>query len=332
MGKWKLNGIELGDANTRVEVTSLNNTGTVRQGYQEIHGGSEYREKLGLKLARAKINFIIQGRDQDALHAQVETITDTLDSDEVWTLETPQGRGVSIYKNNTRAALSTDGNWQVEVRGANKISLSINAVINGVWIADGGEFCETLTGNFELQSTGPSVYIRDDGTNTGATPILRVPAQTSGYPLAVRESDFAMAQPTLTDTIVVGGLVYEEYDMTGFLVPEPTSAGDFGLYEVCSSPSANFLGNDFPSSDLDSFDFGELTAAAMLVVHAATNMDSLDFGELGATGSVTANAASNMDTFNTQAISATALLLVALTRENGDELTTETGSTLIAET
>jgi hypothetical protein len=233
----------------------------VRQVLEDIHAGTQYREKVGKDLGRLTIEFSFLGRGIGKFY-EMTRLTNVLEDDEVWTLEAPSTVPLTLYKNSRRVALSTDGEPEVAFSEATgRTSIKVRAIVNGIWIADGGTYAECTSGSFTVNSTQViiiplPVYTRDsDGTVTGLFPVLRLPVQTSGYPLAVRRSDFTRTVPaTIGSPVAVvnsDGITefYQDYDMTSHIHPTPVATvGTSYVYDICSSPSAAFLGGGIDSS------------------------------------------------------------------------------------
>lgn len=244
-GYWRLNGVDLVNANVSIVFNKLTTQQRARQSKVDLHRNGQFREFLGLDLPTGTltIQFNKRGTPKYDQMAAIQTI---LETDEVWTLEAPSDRAVFVYKNYKRAAFSFDS-WSHDSKQATgTIGLACDFTINGVWAADGGSYCELLTGNFTLLANG--TYLRDDGVNTGTTPKLRLPAQFSGYPLGVNSAYQQSQIPISGGTVTVGGLPYEDYTMTGFLWPAPAATGDVGVYEVCQCPSTPFMSGPTPTT------------------------------------------------------------------------------------
>lgn len=346
---WALNGVQLvGDVEVDIHPTRAPVRRNIRQALEALHGGTEHREKTGKDLPRITIEISFLGAGIEKFE-QATIITDILDDDDVWTLEAPEGAPMSIYKNAKRAAFSTVS-WTLDPQEANgRITLTIEAIVNGIWIADNGTYRECTSGYFTLQSTGPSVYIREDGTNTGATPLVVLPLQTTGYPKAVKASDYSEDTPALDSTFIVfvdgGAIIYGNYDMTGYLIPAPSTAGDVGVYKICSSPAENALSANFPASQMSTFDFGTMTAHAieeLLGVAAMTIFDfspavaaaikeaagvsalaAFDFGAVAGVGTKEALGASAMTAFDFGEATGAGVRLEPLHTEDGQDLLTE---------
>lgn len=237
-GFWRLNGVELTDVGVRVYPTRLTGEQRLRQVRTAQHQGTQDRELVGIDLPSLAIDFSLLGRG-DPKFDMLAYIQDILDEDEVWTLDAPSDLSVFVYKNAKRAAMSTDS-WALDNKKAiAHIGLTVNATVNGLWVADGGTFCEALSGYFTLQAG--NTWLRDDGVVTGIKPLIELPDQSAGYPLATTPafgSNFLTPTSLRVDEF---GRTFKTYDLTGFLVPVPAVAGDVGVYEVCSSPTIDFL-------------------------------------------------------------------------------------------
>lgn len=335
MSLWKLNALEMGNSLVKVDVISHSHDMGVRQGTADLHGATEYRERLGKDLPRLSLTFSFIGTDASKF-TELEWIQTILEDDAVWTLEAPAtDAGITTYLDSKRAALSTSG-VSVKIVNRARVDVKIDAIVNGIWIGDGGTYCEQVGGNFELTSTGPSVYTRDDGTVTGATPLVRLPKQSPGYPLAVRASDYALIQPTKTATFVTTDadgqtIIYEDYDFTGFIIPAPTVAGDVGLYQVCSSPAADFLGANFPASNLDTLSFNEMAAVCNYMAQGASTLDVFAFADATAVAALMIAGATTLDSLTFDDIGATSTLLAPLLTETGEVITTEAGEDLLVQ-
>ncbi len=252
---WSLNGVNLISSDIEIVPTRAPVRRTVRQSMVAVHGGTESRENVGLDLPRLTFEIVFLGSGIEKFD-EANFITQIMDTDDVWTLESPALAPMYLFKTATRIACSTVS-WALDPADAHgRIVLTIEAVINGIWIADDGEYEECTGGHF-TRNAGPT-YTRQDDTNTGSTPLVRLPVQSSGYPLAVRASDFARVSPTASGSLVgvlnEDGVTiyYQDYDMTGFLIPAPTATGDVGVYEICSSPSRIVLGGGIDLTTVNS--------------------------------------------------------------------------------
>lgn len=237
MGNWALDGIELTDAEVRVAPVSLQVEQSFRQARVPVHADEEFRELLGRDLPQLRISISFLGRG-DPKFDVMRAVQDVLDENEVWTLRAPDDKPVFVHKNWKRAVLSADS-WSFDAQKATgRITLSIQATVDGVWIADGGTYCEPVIGSFAFIS---GEYHRDDGVNTGGMPRLELPDQSAGYPQFLKP-DFTYGLPDPVSLRVDGdGKTWKTYNMTGFLTPAPAVSGDVGVYEGCSSPTLDFL-------------------------------------------------------------------------------------------
>jgi hypothetical protein len=311
---WALNGVQLIEAEVDIQPTRAPVRRNIRQALEALHGGTEHREKTGKDLPRITIEISFLGAGIEKFE-QATIITDILDDDDVWTLEAPEDAPMSIYKDAKRAAFSTVS-WTLDPQEATgRITLTIEAIVNGIWIADSGTYRECTSGYFTLQSTGPSVYIREDGTNTGATPLVALPLQSTGYPKAIKASDYSEDTPALGSTFVVfidgGAVVYGNYNMTGYLIPAPSVAGDVGVYKICSSPAEQALSASYPASQMTVFDFGTMTAHAIEELVGVATMSIFDFSPVSGTAIRAAQSIGTMGTFDFGAILVTSGIIAA---------------------
>lgn len=260
-GFWRLNGTELTDVGVRVYPTRLTNEQRLRQVRTSIHQGTQDRELVGIDLPTLAVDFTFIGRG-DPKFDMLAFVQNILDDDEVWTLEAPSDLPVFVYKNLKRVAMSTDG-WNLDNKKAvSSVALAVQATVNGAWIADGGTYCEPTAGWFTFQANG--TYLRNDGVNTGNVPLVRLPEQTGGYPIATELSTFLQMQvPIISTVFMVDGRPYFDFDISQFLHPEPVATGDVGVYELCSSPSDDFLDS---GEEGDEEDEPEVLDGAVIIV------------------------------------------------------------------
>lgn len=228
-GFWKLNGIELTAAQVRVVPTRLNTERRVKQVRVDQHDGSQYREKVGLVLPSLSIDIVFGGRGTPKFD-EAAYVQQALEDNEVWTLEAPSLLPIYVFKNFKRAAISTES-WSFDPgKATGRVTLTVQAVLNGIWIADGGTYCQGVFGTFTKVT---STTFRNDFTGVvDFLPLLTLPTQTTGYPRAINAS-YSYGVPALYSSTGTT----QTFDMTGFLIPSPTTVGGVGAYEVCSSPA-----------------------------------------------------------------------------------------------
>lgn len=239
---WKLNGVELTNANVTVLPASFRSSVTVRQDRRKIHDGTEKRTRNGKELSSINVQFDFYGRG-NLKYDELDDLLTIVEDEDVWTLEAPSDHIVYLWRNKKRAAMATETvNYSIE-KGTQLLTVTISCIVDGIWIADGGSYFQEYNGNI-LRNTATN-YDTDGGVAdlTGRTvPTIKLPEQTAGYPRAVRESDFAVVQlPAPISTVLESGVNYAFYNMTGFLFPPLSADGAVGLFEVYSSPTANFL-------------------------------------------------------------------------------------------
>lgn len=203
---------------------------------------SEAHQHAGSDDARLSFTFRLVGPTPD-IWTELDYIQDQITGDTVWTLAN-QDTDVRLWRDARRLALRTVNTDPQVKDGINHCDLAIQAVVVGEWRADTGTYTEAVSGDFEQQSDGS--YTDEDGTDWDK-PLVELPEQESGYPLAFQASDFSKAQPSLDSTFEKtdrDGNVqqWERYDLSGFLIPEPSATGDVGVYELESSPAQRWLG------------------------------------------------------------------------------------------
>lgn len=243
-GIWELNGVKLQDTNVRTVPTGLKYGKSINHAKTNLLGGSVDRQRLNKDMASITIEFILLGRGDDKFE-RLDQIIGVIEDDDVWSLQAPTDASVFAYREEKRVALSTE-QWDTDLqRATGAIRLTVQANVEGIWLADGGTYCEIVTGWFDYD--GSNYTRQPDGIGTGTTPLLELPEQTSGYPIGVRASDFAEVVIPGPDSIRLettptgDTITYESFDMTGFLVPAPATSGDTGRFKVCSSPTDAFL-------------------------------------------------------------------------------------------
>lgn len=237
-GFWKLNGIELTAAQVRVVPTRLATDRHVKQAKVDQHDGSQYREKIGLALPNLAIDIVFGGRGTPKFD-EAAYVQQVLEDDDVWTLEAPSLLPVYVFKNFKRAAVSAES-WNFDPgKATGRVTLAAQALVDGIWVADGGTYCEPIGGHFTLQAGG--TWLRDDGVNTGTTPKVRLPQQVFGYALGTNSAYQVSGVPNV-GSVTIGGLPYEDFDVTAFLHPLPTVVGQVGVYDLCSAPTLASLG------------------------------------------------------------------------------------------
>ncbi len=202
----------------------------------------EAHQHAGSDDARLSFTFRLVGPTPD-IWTELDFIQGLVEGDTVWTL-TNEDTDVRLWRDSRRLALRTEQATPEVKDGINHCDLRIDAVVVGAWRTDGGSYTEPISGSFEQQGDGS--FDDEDGTNW-ANPIVELPEQETGYPLAFKASDFSKAQPTLDSTVEKtdrDGRVrtWERWDLSNFLIPAPSSTGDVGVFELESSPAERFLG------------------------------------------------------------------------------------------
>lgn len=233
---WRLEGSDLAGANVHAILSGHDYGQEVHSEESPIHAATAHPQKTGLALPRLTIQFSLVGTGD--LSALAATIANAIEDAEVWTLEAPDDGRTRIFLDEPRIALSTVGFEDDPLGGLARGRLAVEAIVRGTWIDDGGTFYEEVNGHFTR--TGAAAYTRQDGVATGSAPLLRLPIQSTGYPLAVEESTLDWVVAPLSGTTVIGGRTYGDYDLTGLLKPAP-AVGEVGLYTVRSSPTSAFL-------------------------------------------------------------------------------------------
>lgn len=241
---WKLNEWKLTDTTVTVGARKFDTNVSVYQDVRRLNDGTEVRQRTGKALPSISITFSVFSKAEDH-HTTVTRILSILEDDEVWTLDAPSGDSLYVYKEDKRAAFSTESIRIRTHKGRHVTDVEVRALLNGVWIADSGDYYETIHGN-ATRNTSTDYDTETDHLTVGQTgktvPTIRLPEQTAGYPIGIRESDFAAVQlgaPTSTE--VVGGQTFEFYDITNFVIPSLAADGDVGLWEIRSSPTVGFL-------------------------------------------------------------------------------------------
>ena len=232
---WELNNFELKGDTTVIKVTSASTTTRTRQSLTDLHTRNQKRQRVGIDLPVKTIEFTFIGRGTEKwdLYTDIKTV---LDNDEVWTLKAPDD--YFVHNNAQRAAFSSDSVTMNDENGLSKISVRAQAIVNGVWVADGGGYCENVTGYFK--NVDGIMYLNDEVNPGGNGANLVLPKQVSGYPVATTTT-FGSSQPPLLSSFTLDGLPYEIYDMTNHIVPASVFDGDAHLFSVCQSPHIEFL-------------------------------------------------------------------------------------------
>lgn len=228
-GYWSLNGTDLVDVGVKVVPTRLTAEQRIRQVQVAIHDDEDIREMVGADLPTVVVEMQFHGRGEDKFDV-LSFVQGVLESDEVFTLAAPALKPAFVFKNFKRAALSCE-NWNFDAKKATgSIALTFTSIVNGIWIADGGTYCEGVYGTF---TKATATTIRNDFTGVvDFLPLLTLPTQTVGYPRAVNTS-YSYGVPALYSSTATT----QTFDMTGFLIPAPVAIGAVGVYELCSSPA-----------------------------------------------------------------------------------------------
>lgn len=228
-GNWSINGMDLVDVGVRVVPTRLTAEQRLRQVQVAIHDDEDVREMVGADLPTIQVEMQFHGRG-DGKFDVLAFVQGILETDEVFTLTAPALKPAFVFKNFKRAALSCEA-WTFDSKKATgSVALTFTSIVNGIWITDGGTFCEQVVGHF-LQVTA-NTYERDDGVVTALKPLLTLPMQTTGYPQAIK-NDYTTGQPPL----YASDATTQTFDMTDYLTPALAGVNSVGVYEVCSSPA-----------------------------------------------------------------------------------------------
>jgi hypothetical protein len=244
MSAWKVNGTELGTADTTVLVMPNPRVRTgERLHAQGVPEGEKRFDHAGQDKPQLQLRFRITGSKPD-IYQEVGHIQGEVEKGTVWTLEEPSDVDVRLWRDKDRIALLTASTRQLARDGINHVDVVITAKVLGEWQADGGDYVEEMEGHFTQQSDGS--FTDEEGSNWSGGPIVEVPQQEEGHPLAVRRSDLQQAEPPWMETITTtdrdGDVTRRErYDLTGFHLPEMTQTDDVAQFELKSSPAVEYL-------------------------------------------------------------------------------------------
>lgn len=239
---WEINGTELTGVNVTVLPDQFRNRTTIRQQTRALVGGSEHRTRINKELPELTIRFDIYGAG-DNKYTTLTTILDIIEDDVVWTLKAPDNHTVFVFRNFQRAALSTTSYTQEIKHGTKYMTLSINAIVNGAWLADGGDFVEVYNGYITRNTaTDYDTVGGEDDLTARTSPEVKIPEQSAGYPKGYNNSTLAFETITgPASTVVEGGVTYAFYDMTNYVHESLDVDGDVGVFEIHSSPTTTFL-------------------------------------------------------------------------------------------
>lgn len=252
---WQMNGQDLNETTVKVSVLSdgLKSRQGVRQSPLTRLGLTDDTQRVGIGLPTLSISFTFRGAASAPKATTFREVWEEVRDAQAFTLQAPDG--VKVYRTFSRVALlarrlpKLDGDG----RGRVRLDLRLEAIVLGAWIADGGTYChrhqlgmDGATGFFELESDGTFTF--NGATNTGTVPAIELPDQTGGYPLGTNASFQEALIPTTGSRTITGAdgttVTVRTYDLTGFLIPTPASAGDRGIFHVCSSPTSAFLDHE----------------------------------------------------------------------------------------
>lgn len=240
---WKLNGVELTTTTVTILPDSFSASVSITQDRRQLHNGSEKRTRAGKLLPTLNIQFDVIGYGEGKF-TDLDTILDIVEDDDVWTLEAPSDHAVTVYRSSKRAALATDSIDYTVHHGKSLVTVRLSAIVDGIWISDGGTYCQTFNGNVTRNTASDYDTVGGVEDLTAQTlPLIKLPEQSAGYPKGIHGTTFALT--TLDEPVSIevdGDIVYAYYDLTDFIVSPLTSNGDVGLFEICSSPESGFLG------------------------------------------------------------------------------------------
>lgn len=249
---WRLNGRTLGrdDDDVEVEVQDADATPLIKRNTkQDETEGRQVTGNEGQDLGERTLTFVIINNAPDTgrphHYDEMERVLSTLEDNDTVLLQSPDVTRQQL----ARAFRAFPIIWfeperaQVPQETRTRLQVPVEGTVVGVPHGVGGDDELCITGTFEFDGTD---YTRDDGTNTGSNPLVQLPEQRNGYPLARKRSDFSRSQPPLDSTVIVesdDGTSREEekYDMSDFIIPNATSAGEAANYEICSSPTNGAL-------------------------------------------------------------------------------------------
>lgn len=244
---WRLDGRDLDDTNVIVKAVQGRMESSKRIALHDTFQGTQVLHNTGRDLPVRTLGFTFLNHGTAEYYDTFDAIADIMDSDGPFVLQAPDDAvsPVKAYKASNHAWVEPSGWDERDQRGRGSITMEAEFVVLGIpQAADASSTDELVyTGHFTFDGTD---YTREDGVNTGTTPLFRVEEQIADYPTATRNSDFAtvdLGAPDSTTNVTDfrGTYTVEDYDMTGFLTPAPASAGDAGLYKVYANQTLDAL-------------------------------------------------------------------------------------------
>lgn len=321
--KVRLNGWLLGDAETAVRLlTKPEASREHRIENRQRRRATSTQRWAGRDLSTVGLRLLISGPDAGVRdwHDFILTELDREDG-QVATLEHTDSPFFKDYDRIPVRLLSVSHEPQ-GLGSRRVVTIEVEAAVQGVWVSDSGSYAETRSGWFEKTATG---WLRDDGTEftDAEKPRLRLEDSHDDYPLFVRQSDLAEVKPTRLETFDVDDTRdvtrrYADYDMTGFIHPEPSSTGDVGRYHGLVVPSRDWLLGELPPmSTLGALGFSSVVGTALRVAKAESELATLGFDALVATARAIRAASSTLDSlgFDTATGTARAIRAASSTTE-----------------
>lgn len=243
----KIEANTIGTSTVQAQLTApIRPTTQIRQTYDANLAGGEQRRKDGKDRPRVMLKIQLTGPTAD-VHAEAEFITALLEGNDPVTLESTTQ---ALWRGKNRVALGINSIDEdiIDSDECMVYDITIQATIDGVWMADGGDFCFETGGSFRAFTDPPVQFVRDDGTVTGLTPLVEMPEQMPGYPLAInsttRQYEEVPGPESITYEQTRDGTVrvLETYDFSNYLLRELPDEEDEGAsHQFISCPSSAYL-------------------------------------------------------------------------------------------
>lgn len=280
-GYFKLEGTDLGDADTDIVVVATERTIEVFVPTEAVRGDTEVWERTGKSLKMLNITFTLLGRGSGKFTWDT-FIQAILENNSPILLESPEyDENYRILDTFRRVYIQPTGRISSRIVNASQIDITFSAILLGAPVADGGVF--ELCASYAVEFLTNDFWAATDSAGYTDTPLLGLPAQASAYPKARSPTTGQMLSLPSTarkKQIIAAGDGVEGlmglWDLTGYVFGAPHDEGDGGPAYVCESATGTTGDFEYLSVATLRNDFG-IAAATAPWLYALASGETIDF-------------------------------------------------------